>query len=372
MSLGGLVVNRTSRHHREGGARRWLARLSAPIFVGVIASPLLGQILTAEAASTLTGGQWLYPGQYIMSTNANAYGGNGFELVMQGDGNLVLYAPAPTGQGIGRALWASGTNGRSVRGAVMQTDGNLVVYSFTGTALWASGTWGHAGAYLADQNDGNLVIYASNGAALWSTDSYRATDTASLTSNGTCWRPGTPMLCRNTWAGRSHAVYFRAIDQFSRAQPGWLSPAQGAVNAWNNAPGPQYYSFSSRTNDTWVYLVASTSGQHGLAANSYGITWNCLTDGSCFDYPVSGTVEWSNIYINQNLLGGQSGALVQNVFAHELGHAMLLGHNPIEAGALMWPFGNTSVLGPSAYDTGSYPGCSHQGFGTDCIYGWGD
>ncbi|MGO9903657.1 MAG: hypothetical protein ACLP0J_29230 [Solirubrobacteraceae bacterium] len=65
-----------------------------------------------------------------------------------------------------RALWASGTNGRATTSTVMQGDGNLVIYGYTG-AIWATGTGpGHPGAWLNMQNDGNLVIYWYNGAGL--------------------------------------------------------------------------------------------------------------------------------------------------------------------------------------------------------------
>lgn len=50
--------------------------------------------------------------------------------------------------------------------AIVQSDGNFVVYS-TGGALWATGTTGTS-AYLAVQSDGNVVLYAS-AAAKWST-----------------------------------------------------------------------------------------------------------------------------------------------------------------------------------------------------------
>ncbi len=46
-----------------------------------------------------------------------------FELVLQGDGNLVIYNSS------GRALWASNTDIHNQTQAVMQTDGNFVVYS---------------------------------------------------------------------------------------------------------------------------------------------------------------------------------------------------------------------------------------------------
>ncbi len=55
---------------------------------------------------------------------------------MQTDGNLVLYGPSSS------VVWASGTNGHPGARLVIQNDGNLVIYSGS-TPLWATGTSGH-------------------------------------------------------------------------------------------------------------------------------------------------------------------------------------------------------------------------------------
>ena len=68
-----------------------------------------------------------------------------------------------------RALWATGTNGRTTESLVMQGDGNLVLYAPGGHPIWASGTDRHQGAFLAIQDDGNTVVYTSQGRALWDT-----------------------------------------------------------------------------------------------------------------------------------------------------------------------------------------------------------
>ena len=59
----------------------------------------------------------------------------------------------------GVPLWQTHTDGTSPGRAVMQLDGNLVVYDGSGTPLWASGTAGYARAYLSVQDDGNVVVY---------------------------------------------------------------------------------------------------------------------------------------------------------------------------------------------------------------------
>ena len=74
-------------------------------------------------------------------------------LVMQSDGNLVLYSPS-------RAVWASNTNGTGANTLIMQSDGNLVLYSPSRGAVWASNTAGSGGNVIVMQSDGNLVLYS--------------------------------------------------------------------------------------------------------------------------------------------------------------------------------------------------------------------
>ena len=84
-----------------------------------------------------------------------------YQLVMQADGNLVLYSP-------NRALWASGTSGKGGARAVMQADGNLVIYRSDWTPIWSSNTSGNGPSKLMPQVDGNLVLYTNSWKATWS------------------------------------------------------------------------------------------------------------------------------------------------------------------------------------------------------------
>ena len=94
--------------------------------------------------------------QSVVSCNGD------YTLILGGDGNLVLYHGST-------ALWAANTAGQPSADAIMQGDGNFVIYSTAGSPIWSSGTAGNNGASLTVQNDGNVVIYSSSGAALWST-----------------------------------------------------------------------------------------------------------------------------------------------------------------------------------------------------------
>ena len=105
---------------------------------------------------TLQSGGRLLSGQSLTSSNGR------YRLVYQTDGNLVLY------DDVERTIpWASGTAGTSAGMALMQGDGNFVVYDAQMNGLWSTGTAGNANARLALQSDGNVVVYRADGVALW-------------------------------------------------------------------------------------------------------------------------------------------------------------------------------------------------------------
>jgi hypothetical protein len=92
-------------------------------------------------------------GQAVTSDNGQ------YTLVMQSDGNLVLYRK----DGVVRfATYQYGNNF-----AQMQGDGNFVVYNSIPQALWHTVTWGNPGAFLNVQTDGNLVVYSNSLVPLW-------------------------------------------------------------------------------------------------------------------------------------------------------------------------------------------------------------
>lgn len=97
----------------------------------------------------------MFPGQSINTADGN------YHLIMQPDGNLVLYSPT-------KALWDTGTVGDDVEFLSMQPDGNLVLYGQNGP-LWASNTAGLGPLRLVVQQDGNLVLYNNQNTAMWDT-----------------------------------------------------------------------------------------------------------------------------------------------------------------------------------------------------------
>jgi hypothetical protein len=81
----------------------------------------------------LNRGQSIFRGTTVMSLA---------KLIMQSDGNLVLYS---TFAGRTRVCWASGTNGRGGTFVEYQHDGNLVIYNASFRPVWASNTAGTGG-----------------------------------------------------------------------------------------------------------------------------------------------------------------------------------------------------------------------------------
>ncbi|MEI8338966.1 MAG: hypothetical protein WCF91_03515 [bacterium] len=116
---------------------------------------------TTYIAAQVTSQTTLRGGDYLKSPDGR------FSLVMQADGNLVLYTAENT------PLWHSSTYGNYGAYAVMQADGNLVVYSSSNRALWNSRTFGHGPSTLRIQNDGNLVIVKSGNIATWSSGTWQ-------------------------------------------------------------------------------------------------------------------------------------------------------------------------------------------------------
>ncbi|QKW20895.1 hypothetical protein HUT16_19165 [Kitasatospora sp. NA04385] len=111
----------------------------------------------------LARGSQLTAGQYLQSGES--------QLVMQDDGNLVLYLVNTAGRR-GPAVWSTSTWGNPGAHLVMQDDGNLVLYRRGGdtptNAVWSTSSWNNPGAYLT-MWDGQVMLVTAQGRALWET-----------------------------------------------------------------------------------------------------------------------------------------------------------------------------------------------------------
>ena len=212
-------------------------------------------------------GQRLYPGDTLYSPN------HSYRLIMQGDGNLVLYHG-------GSALWSTRTNGHGGANAVMQGDGNFVVYQ-SGHALWNSNTDHHGGAILHMQNDGNLVIYW-HGKAIWSSKAPAASHAEGVaiawakryanahntSYNGACLRfvfeaYSAAGVNLRRWVGAPIGSNTYPVDiwgHFNHGRTGRGTPPYGALVFWKAANGNRTLSH-----------VALSLGRGRLVSTSDGV-----------------------------------------------------------------------------------------------------
>jgi RHS repeat-associated protein len=161
-----------------------VVRRQIPVFglalgTALLVLPPFSALLGGSAGATVPGqlpvGQTLSSGQSVASPNGS------YTLLLETSGDLVV------DQG-STQIWDTNTAGNPNDYLILQTDGNLVLYSSGASQLWASSTAGTVASYLAMQNDGNLVIYGPSGAtwnreagallasAIGSTTSYQANE----------------------------------------------------------------------------------------------------------------------------------------------------------------------------------------------------
>lgn len=139
--------------------------------IAMIATFASGASQAASFQYSLPAGRYLDVGDYIEA--------QGYCLIQQGDGNLVLYykgftgiiqAPQPVpGCPGGRPVWATYKNGTRTH---MQEDGNFVQYTSSYAPVWASNTGGRpSGNYSLEINflSGELQILDPNRTIIWST-----------------------------------------------------------------------------------------------------------------------------------------------------------------------------------------------------------
>lgn len=108
--------------------------------------------------SILTGPNTLTTNSQLMSSDLT------HKLVLQNDGNLVLYNN-------NQAVWATNTSGAaSPITLIQQNDGNLVLYGANNKPLWYSNSAGTNSKSLVLQSDGNLVLYDTNNTPHWATN----------------------------------------------------------------------------------------------------------------------------------------------------------------------------------------------------------
>lgn len=103
--------------------------------------------------------EWLNSGDALVRGKAMLSNDRRYKLILQFDGNLVAYDAGNT------AIWHASTMGSGADRLVMQSDGNLVLYAGM-TPVWYTST-SFPGSRLVVQDHGNLVVYSPNNGPVW-------------------------------------------------------------------------------------------------------------------------------------------------------------------------------------------------------------
>lgn len=136
------------------------------IIIGLNAIPMA----QAQARISLSNRDSLTPGNSLFKgdgPSSRITSKNGcFNLVLQTDGNLVLYNNTNRS-----TLWSSRTaDNPTVYQARLNYNGALEVTSQRSEVIYSSGKSSKKARYIILQNDGNLVVYGNSKDVFWSTN----------------------------------------------------------------------------------------------------------------------------------------------------------------------------------------------------------
>lgn len=123
--------------------------------------------------SKLNVDQMLRPGDYIFSKDGK------FILIYQPDGNLVLYP---------KAVWSANVFSKDPGYAIMQGDGNFVIYDKFNKPYWATMTVSpSSGPFQLQLNDSTLSIVDKDNSTIWKnqTPMYIRTRIETINKDGT-------------------------------------------------------------------------------------------------------------------------------------------------------------------------------------------
>ncbi|CAA7406379.1 unnamed protein product [Spirodela intermedia] len=127
-------------------ARELFALLFSALFLCLI-TPSFAATNVLYTGQAIPTGQYLQYGNYIFG--------------MRADCNLVLTDTGTSGWYTGSFVWSSGTSGKGTNcRALLQGDGNFVIYDGSGKVVWATNTAVGNGKYVVIlQPDRNVVLY---------------------------------------------------------------------------------------------------------------------------------------------------------------------------------------------------------------------
>jgi hypothetical protein len=200
----------------------------------------LNQAPNPDLGTTLGVNQSIKAGQYLLSSDGSYklnLSSNGFLDVINSSGSDV-WSPNTEQTGSGNFL-------------VLQSDGNLVLYTSSNQPIWNAATYGRGGTQLVMQTDGNLVLYTSSNTPVWS--SWYGLEPVNASTASTGGPTHTP-----SW-GSWHDIGGQTYD----------APTAASLGAGN-------YNIFYRGTDNSIYQMAWT-GSKWITADLGGLTYSAPT-----------------------------------------------------------------------------------------------
>lgn len=235
-----------------------------------------------QTASTVT--STAQPGANTLASNTKLNQGNSIvspdgysSLTVTTDGKLELRRDY-------KVVWSRGGGASYL---VMQDDGNLVLYNAAGGAVWHSETSGQGISSLTLQEDGNLVLYKNSGQSTWSS----GTHTVNHTSYPTMTLPNDGIMYKGQLlqsTDRKYNLYFQGDGNVVLYGP--------SGSLWSSGTdGSEAQKLILQSDGNLVLYAKSgrplwNSGTAGRGISS----WNVQPDGNLVLYKDNGTATWAS------------------------------------------------------------------------------
>jgi len=277
VNLNGTIKSVSGDWNGESGSEaRWASTssvvLNAPAYLGALGTnpAVMGMTISAFVAPVgvrvvpVVGGSSLSAGHILRAGHEMTSPNGLYTLVMQHDGNLVEYLGT-------RPLWSTGTEGHRGARAVIQADGNLVVYNSRGAPVWSSGTGGHSGKIaLVLKDDASLVIAGRSG-PLWI---HRPR--TELLDTGQMLRPGQRLVSANGM----YTVLMQLdgnLVEHTAGRPLWSTSTNGHPGDWAIIQSDgNLVVYNSRNRALWS---SGTSGHPGRITLVLGDDGDLVVNG---------------------------------------------------------------------------------------------
>ena len=235
---------------------------------------------TPHWTKQLPAGAAMFTGNELRSANGR------YTAVLQRDGNMVVYAAG------NRPLWHSHTWSNVETMLEFQDDGNLVLSDALGWVRWHSATWGNPGARLVMQDDGNLVLYAANGTPLWFTGWDRGPGAA----DDTLWSRQ-QLTGGQSLTSRSGKFTLRVQTDGNVVLYG--SDQRALWNTWTFAGAWFWHDNRLRLQPDGNLVVYEPDGRAAWHAGTWGnanVRLVMQDDGNLVIYAATGRALWSSMY----------------------------------------------------------------------------